>query len=140
MPKQPKAVDEVERQQINQGGAREMGGPGQDGGQQQFGDDAERANRDDDDETVASSNASDLTDRRGGARDNIVPKPEAPMQEQRTPRQDTQGGADARPDTTPDDDSLPEGLRRERKDPYSPTRGRSEAVPEQVPQNFKPKG
>jgi hypothetical protein len=119
MPKQPKAVDEVERQQINQGGAHAMGGPGQEGGQQQFGHQAERANRDDEaeDESVASSNASDLADRRRGARDNVEPKPRAPTA----------------------DDSVPEGLRRERKDPYSPTRGRSSAVPEQVPQNFNPK-
>lgn len=66
-----------------------------------------------------------LRDERHGAHDSAAPPIKTqPMQELSTPHEAAQHGADVRAETTPPDDSLPEGLRRERKGPYSPTRGR----------------
>lgn len=45
----------------------------------------------------------DLVDLRGGARDNIVPRPKEPMKVHSTPHQDAQHGADVRPETEPAD-------------------------------------
>lgn len=67
----------------------------------------------------------DLRDERHGAHDSAAPPIQTlPMQQLSTPHEAAQTGADVRAETTPTDDSLPEGLRRKRKGPYSPIRGR----------------
>jgi len=66
-----------------------------------------------------------LRDERHGARDSAAPPIETqPMQQLSTAHEKAQHGADVRAETTPPDDSIPEGLKRQRKGPYSPTRGR----------------
>lgn len=66
-----------------------------------------------------------LRDERHGAHESAAtPIETLPMQQLSTPHEATQTGADIRAETTPSDDSMPEGLRRERKGPYSPTQGR----------------
>jgi len=83
--------------------------------------------------------ASDLQDRRGGAFDNVAPKPEHPGRMHSTPHEAAQHGADVRAETEPTDDSLPAGLMRERKHPLNPSTGRGTEIPKHVPKNFDPK-
>jgi hypothetical protein len=74
----------------------------------------------------------DLQDRRGGAYDNVAPRPEHPGSEHATAHERAQGAAGIQPEMEPEDESVPSGLRRPRRDPLSPTRGRNE-MPDHVP-------
>ncbi len=74
----------------------------------------------------------ELVDKRGGARDNVVPPPEHPLREHATPHERAQPGADVRGETEPVDEFTPEGLVRPPTDPINPTQGRG-GIPEHVP-------
>ena len=68
--------------------------------------------------------SSDLRDERRGAFDNVVPRPRHPGAMHSTKRESDQHGADVRPQTEPNDESTPLGLRR-RKGPLNPSSGRA---------------
>jgi hypothetical protein len=67
-----------------------------------------------------------LRDERGGARDNVVPRPAHPMEAHSTVHERAQHGADVRPETEAADEYVPEGLRRARKGPLNPHGGEGE--------------
>ena len=73
---------------------------------------------------------SDYRDTRGGAYDHVndFGNPQPPqVQDQETPHQKAQWGADVRPDPLPGPEEgypLPEGLRKERKGPLNKVTGR----------------
>src|SRR5689334_10533965 len=89
------------------------------------------------DESVRSSNRSDLRDDRQGAYDPVAnekkPDDSEPSEQERA-----QSGGTMQGEPIPAENfEIPEGLKRQPAGPYSRDKGRSDKVPEHVPQTPK---